>query len=60
MISHKFVFLYFRPIAGGEDGGEEVDGGGEIDYADQESTEEEFDEFPVIGSCRALYQFEGN
>ncbi|CAI9717467.1 formin-binding protein 1-like isoform X5 [Octopus vulgaris] len=46
------------PIAGGEDGGEEVDGGGEIDYADQESTEEEFDEFPVIGSCRALYQFE--
>lgn len=47
------------PIAGGEGELDDVpDGEGELEYADQETPEEEFDDFPVIGTCRALYQFE--
>lgn len=62
-----FLFILFlfscscRPIAGGEGELDDVpDGEGELEYADQETPEEEFDDFPVIGTCRALYQFEGN
>ena len=61
------VILFFifccscRPIAGGEGELDDVpDREGELEYADQETPEEEFDDFPVIGTCRALYQFEGN
>ena len=49
--------FYHRGQRGSPDSG--VDNTQQAHYAEQDSFDDGLEEFPVIGTCRALYTFDG-